>query len=57
MATSQIGIVVLEAPTVHTKVTFLESVTGTVRLRRGSKSVTLGEAVEKKAPTINVLLL
>lgn len=57
MATSQIGIVVPEASTVHTKVTFLESVTGTVRLRRGSKSVTLGEAVEKKAPTINVLLL
>lgn len=57
MATSQIGIVVPEASTVHTKVTFLESVTGTVRLRRGSKSVTLGEAVEKKAPTINVILL
>ena len=57
MATSQIGIVVPEASTVHTKVTFLESVTGTVRLRRGSKSVTLGEAVGKKALTINVLLL
>lgn len=57
MATSQIGIVVPEASTVHTKVTFLESVTGTVRLWRGSKSVTLGEAAEKKALKINVLLL
>ena len=37
-----------EASTVHTNVTFLESVTGTVRLRRGSKFVTLGEAEGNK---------